>query len=99
MSILSMGIVARSRSSALNMVLVALSTSERGEAGIFSPSRSLLPAMVCAVTSVGHRHRVADLNPEIWNREGHNRNPSATMAQDLSRKERVETIMGAVVLR
>ena len=94
-----MGIVVRSRSSDRNVVLVALSTSERVEVGILNPSRSLLPAMVCAVPSVGRRHRIADLNLERWNREGHNRSPSATMAQDLSRKDRVETIIGAVVLR
>lgn len=94
-----MGSVVRSRISHRNVVLVALSALDSVEAGIFRPSRSLLPAMACAVTSVGHRHRMADLSREGWSRGDRNRSPSATMVLGLSRKDRVETIMGAVVHR
>lgn len=94
-----MGSVVRSRISDRNVVLAALSTSDSVEAGIINPSRSLLPAMACAVTSVGHRHRMADLSREGWSRGNRNRSPSAIMVLDLSRKDRVETIMGAVILR
>lgn len=94
-----MGSVVRSRISDRNVVLAALSTSDSVEAGIFSPSRILLPAMACAVISVGHSHRMADLSREGWSRGDRNRSPSAIMVLDLSRKDRVETIMGAVVLR